>query len=79
MSVVGHPTRALFVTAGDDTFLNVYEVDGGSLDKLEVKLLLSSRTNDLMMVGVQFAGEGLSSIIAVPYDFSTLVIWNAII
>lgn len=69
----------MFATAGEDTFMHVYEVDGQTLDKLDIKLMLSSRVNDLVLTGVSFAEEGLSSVLAVPYDFSTLVVWSHVI
>jgi len=50
-AIACHPTRAVFVTSGDDTFTHIFEVDGQTLDRIDVKLLLSSRVNDLMIVG----------------------------
>lgn len=66
---------SLFATAGDDTFVNVWEVTGDG-DKVKVQQFLGSRVSDVMMVGVSFGGAGGKSIIAVPYDYSQMVVWE---
>jgi WD40 repeat protein len=78
-AVACHPSRAVFATCGDDTFMNVYEVSGDKIEKLDVDLILSSRVNDLMLVGVTFGGENNSSVVGVPYDFNTLVVWDNVV
>lgn len=78
-AIACHPSRAVFATAGDDTFLNVYEVSGDKMEKLDIDLILSSRVNDLMLVGVTFGGENNSSAVGVPYDFNTLVVWDNVV
>lgn len=74
-----HPSKSVFATCSDDTFLNVFEVSGDKTDKIDVNLIVSSRVNDYMLCGVTFGGEGNNSVLAVPYDFKTLVIWNNIV
>jgi WD40 repeat protein len=41
-----HPTKPLFATCSDDTFMHIFEVTGDKNDKLDVKVVLSSRLND---------------------------------
>ena len=53
-AIRAHPTRSAFVTAGDDTFVNLWEVSGASLDKLDVSLLTSSIVNDYQVCGLAF-------------------------
>ena len=74
-----HPTKSVFATCGDDTFVNIFEVTGDKLEKLDLNLVAASRVNDFMIVGVSFGGEGNNSLVAVPYDFKTIVVWNNII
>ncbi len=45
-AVKAHPTRAVFATAGDDTFVNLWEITGSSIEKLDISLLSSSIVND---------------------------------
>ena len=46
------------------------------MEKLDVNLVLASRVNDFMMIGCAFGGDGNNSLVAVPYDFKTIVVWN---
>ena len=69
-----HPERPLFLTCGDDTFLNVFSVGGDREDQVDVSLTLSSKVNDYMLVGAAFSGD--TSIVAAPYDFKNLVVWS---
>jgi hypothetical protein len=59
--------------------MNVFEVCGDRLEKLDVNLIVGSRVNDFMLVGVAFGGEGNNSVLAVPFDFKTIVVWNNIV
>ena len=67
-----HPTKPLFATCSDDTFMNIFEVT----DKLDVNLVLSSRVNDYQLVGVAFGGD---SVVSTPYDFKNIAVWNSIV
>ena len=78
-AVCWHPSKSIFWTVGDDWFLNVWEVTGDTTDKIEVDLRLSSKITDLMLVGVQFAGEDNSSIVSVPYDYPNLILCENVI
>lgn len=78
-AVACHPSKSVFATCSDDTFMQVFEVSGDRLDKIDVNLILGSRVNDYMLTGVTFGGEGNNSVIAVPYDFKTLVVWNNVV
>lgn len=71
-----HPTKAVFATCSDDTFVNVYDVAGESAENLEVNLILSSKVNDYQLVGLAFGGEGNNSLIGAPYDYKILTFWN---
>ena len=44
--LVCHPTKSVFATCGDDTFLNVWEVSGSKLENLDINLICSSRVTD---------------------------------
>ena len=78
-ALVCHPSKSVFATCSDDTFMNVYEVSGDKTEKIDVNLILGSRVNDFMLVGVAFGGEGNNSVLAVPYDFKTIIVWNNIV
>ena len=75
-SLVCHPTRSVFATASDDTFVHVFEVLGDKSDKLDVNMIVSSRVNDYMVCGVAFGGDNNRSLVATPYDYKTLIVWN---
>jgi hypothetical protein len=66
---------SLFATCGDDTFVNIWEVTGQS-DKIRVSHFLGSRVNDMMVVGVTFGGAASRSMVAVPYDYAQMVVWE---
>lgn len=44
------------------------------MDKIEVDLRLSAKIADYMLVGVQYAGDDNSSIVAVPYDYPSMIL-----
>lgn len=78
-SLACHPSKSIFATCSDDTFMHLFEVSGDKLDKLDVNLIMGSRVNDFMLSGVTFGGEGNNSLLAVPYDFKTVVVWNNVV
>ena len=78
-AICSHPSKSVFASCSDDTFMNVYEVSGDKIEKLDVNLIIASKVNDYMLTGVCFGGAGNNSIIAVPYDFKTCVVWNNIV
>lgn len=78
-AVACHPEKSIFWTVGDDTFLNVFEVQGDTVDKVTVDLRSSAKVPDLMLVGVCFAGDDNSSIVAVPYDYPNLILCENLI
>ena len=41
-----HPTRTVFVSAGDDTFVNLWEISGSTIERLDINILTSSIVND---------------------------------
>ena len=45
-TICAHPTRTVFVSAGDDTFVNLWEISGSSVDRLDINILTSSIVND---------------------------------
>ena len=65
--LVCHSSKPIFTTVSDDTFVNVWV---GKID--EIKLLMSQRINDQLLVGVQF-GENENSLMIAPYDFKYLL------
>ena len=71
-AVTCHPTKSILATCSDDSFMNIFEV----AENLEVNLILSSRVNDYQLVGVVF---GSDSVLAAPYDFKNLVVWNHVV
>lgn len=74
-----HATRSVFATCSDDTFVNIFEVVGDKLDKIDVNLIMASRVNDHMPVGICFGGEGNNSLVVTPYDYKTVIIWNNVV
>ena len=46
-----HPRKSVFCTVGDDTFMNIYEVQGET-SNLSIDVRVSSQVKDLMLVGV---------------------------
>ncbi len=56
--------------------MNVFEVVGDKSDKIDVNLIVSSKVNEYHLTGVAFAGN---SVVATPYDFKNIVIWNSIV
>lgn len=45
-ALAAHPTKQVFATCSDDTFVNLWEVSGSRIDTLDINLLVSSRVND---------------------------------
>ena len=78
-ALVCHPSKSVFATCSDDTFVNIFEVSGDKVEKIDINLIVSSRVNDYMLCGVAFGGESNNSVVAVPYDYKTVVIWNNIV
>lgn len=74
-----HPTKPIFATCSDDTFLHVFSVSSEREDLIDTTLVLSSRVNDYQLVGLAFGGEGSNSLVSAPYDFKTLAVWSNII
>lgn len=59
--------------------MSIFEVSGDKLEKIDVSLILSSRVNDYMLTGVCFGGDGFNSVVATPYDFRTIIVWNNVV
>jgi len=74
-----HPTKSVFATCSDDSFVHIFELVGDKLDKLDLNLLLSSRVNDHILVGVAFGGDGNNSLVVAPYDYKTIVVLNNVV
>lgn len=69
----------MFVTAGDDTFVNLWEVTGSSIERLDINLLTSSIVNDYQVAGITFGQENYRSIVASVYDYKVLLVWDDIL
>lgn len=78
-ALCAHPTRTVFVTAGDDTFVNLWEITGSTIEHLDINLLTSSIVNDYQVCGVTFGQENYRSIVASVYDYKTLLVWDDIL
>lgn len=67
--------RAVFATAGDDTFVNLWEVlpntSKGDEHGIEVKLMQSHRIADSLLTGVCFFAQ--DQVIASVYDQKNLI------
>ena len=74
-----HPTRSVFVSAGDDTFVNLWEVSGSTIERLDINLLTSSIVNDYQVVGLAFGQENYRSIVGSVYDYKVLLVWDDIL
>lgn len=78
-AMAAHPTKSVLVTAGDDTFINIWEISGNqTTNSLNVNLLLSSRVNDWLLTGVGFINDG-RSVAAAVYDFKTMLVWEDVV
>lgn len=77
-AIACHPSKQLFATVGDDTFMNVWEVPKNSID---VSLNVSARANDMQLTGVCFAGsEGvITSVVASVYDYKSILVWDDVL
>ena len=53
-ALVAHPSRMVFASAGDDTFVNLWEITGSQVDRLDINILTSSIVNDYQVVGLAF-------------------------
>ena len=78
-ALVCHPTKAVFATCGDDTFVNIWEVSGSKLASLDINLIVSSRVADYQMTGVAFGGPDFNSLVSSVYDFKTMLVWDQIV
>lgn len=67
------------MTAGDDTFVNLWEVSGSTLERLDINILTSSIVNDYQVVGLAFGQENYRSIVASVYDYKLLLVWDDIL
>ena len=78
--MVCHPTKCVFVTCGDDTFLNIWKVVSSSKKgEIEIEVVSSSRVPDFMLTGVCFGKADLSSVICSVYDYKQLLVWDNIL
>eukprot|EP00899_Mesostigma_viride_P027496 jgi/Mesvir1/7931/Mv11853-RA.1 len=64
-----HPTKDVFVTAAEDSTVNVWSLPDAS-GKVDVKL--STVWKNAMVCGVAFVGENVA---AVAYDYDRMVVW----
>ncbi len=73
-----HPTEDMFVTAGDDTLVNVWELPCfHDKSSSSLRLLASRLRPDMQMVGVQFSRVG-SNLVSTAYDWPALHVWQAL-
>ena len=74
-----HHKKSVFATCGDDTFLNVWEVvSSQSKDEIDIEVICSSRTPDLMLTGVSFGNPNENSVLCSVYDYKQLLVWDDI-
>jgi WD40 repeat protein len=72
-----HPGgKSCFVTAGDDSFMNVWEVSSSKDNGFEIKLLHSSRVPDYQITGVAFGKKSFNSVVAAVYDYRSILVWD---
>ena len=76
-ALICHPSKPLILTAGDDTFVNVWEIS--KTQEFDVSLKMSSRCSDMQVVGLALGGEQLSSIVAAVYDYKSMLVWDNVI
>ena len=73
-----HPSKSLFVSVGEDSFLNVFEI-AGEEDHYDVDLVLSSKVDNSLLTGVSFIPPNYSSIVANAYDTNMLYVWKDVV
>ena len=77
-----HPGSVpLLATAGEDTFVHVFSLNAVSARSAkpgggDAQLLFTSRCEDKLLRGVQFARDGTDRLLAVAYDRNELLVWN---
>lgn len=74
-----HPSWSVFATAGDDTFMNLFEVEGDSPSTISINIWSSQLVKDMMLVGVCFSGADESTLISIPYDYPHFVVWDNLV
>jgi len=78
-AIAAHPTKQVFATCSDDTFLNLWEVTGSKIDNMDINLIVSSRVNDYQLTGICFGKETYNSIVCSVYDYKFMLVWDDII
>mmetsp|Transcript_13019 Transcript_13019/g.45767 ORF Transcript_13019/g.45767 Transcript_13019/m.45767 type:complete len:336 (-) Transcript_13019:294-1301(-) len=65
-----HPTRDLVASVSEDTYINIWNLEG--LDSKEIEAIKSISVKDLMICGVQFFGDEPSNVAALGYDVEAI-------
>eukprot|EP00657_Telonema_sp_P-1_P008421 TRINITY_DN29565_c0_g1_i1.p1 TRINITY_DN29565_c0_g1~~TRINITY_DN29565_c0_g1_i1.p1 ORF type:complete len:151 (+),score=41.00 TRINITY_DN29565_c0_g1_i1:95-547(+) len=70
-----HPTKDMFVTVSEDTYVNVWSLPSET-NHQEIGLLLNAQIDSQQLCGVQFCCADQSSIMVSAYDSTQLVLFS---
>lgn len=62
-----HPTKNMFVTVGEDTYVNVWTLPSENNHE-EIRLLLNARIDNNLLTGVQFCGNEKATVAVTAYE-----------
>jgi len=70
-----HPSKDIFVTVGEDTFVNVWTLP---TEGKESSLVLNAQVENAFLTGVKFCGPDQTSVAVAAYDMEKLTVFHAI-
>ena len=73
-----HPTRCVFASVSEDTYLNIYEISENN-KKIDISIIKSLKVENGQLTGVVFLPPTFCSIAAVSYDLKNINVWNNVI
>jgi len=66
-----HPTKNMFVTVGEDTYVNVWTLPTEGNHE-EIRLLLNAKIDNNLLTGVQFCGNEQATVGVTAYEATTM-------
>ena len=72
-----HPVLDMFVTAGEDTFVNVWTLPNEATGQ-EISVTLNAKVDNAFLTGVRFCGPNMECIVATSYDLDQATIFEKV-
>jgi len=72
-----HPVLDMFVTVGEDTFVNVWTLPSEATGQ-EISVTLNAKVDNAFLTGVRFCGPNMESIAATSYDLDQATIFDKV-